>query len=54
MFHNRLTTVELIRENKGSSSVARVQVSAVSLEEVLSRLIFFTNLQEKQNYFTTL
>ncbi|KAL7045433.1 hypothetical protein ACKWTF_002228 [Chironomus riparius] len=30
----RLTTVELIRENKGSSSVARIQVSAVSLEEV--------------------
>ncbi|XP_070496811.1 bridge-like lipid transfer protein family member 3B isoform X5 [Chironomus tepperi] len=29
----RLTTVELIRENKGSSSVARVQVSAISLEE---------------------
>ncbi|KAG5675899.1 hypothetical protein PVAND_005758 [Polypedilum vanderplanki] len=29
----RLTTVELIRQNVGQSSVARIQVSAVSLEE---------------------
>lgn len=37
---HRLTTVELIRHNVGSSSVARIQVAAVSLEEVFTESAF--------------
>lgn len=46
----RLATVELIRHNVGSSSVARIQVAAVSLEEVFNEIAFRSTLNSNLFY----